>query len=165
VRHAPAAILTLALALAACGGAETAPAPDRVERQVLDSGSLRRLAIAGAGRFAEAPLVADCLAPGLADAPPPCRHVKARRAPLLRVGPDGDLEITTGANAAVVSVLAGAPGSDELIYEDAHPATEADRRRWEVRLGGRPTPGSFLTIRVSPLRTDSGHSEFRVRVA
>jgi hypothetical protein len=164
VRHAPAAILTLALALAACGGAETVPAPDRAEREVLDSGSLRRLAIAGAGRFAEAPLVADCLAPGLADAPPPCRDAEARRAPLLRMGPDGELRIRTGAPAAVVSVQLGAPGSDELRYEDAWPA-EDDMRRWRALLGGQLTPGSFLTIRVSPLRTDSGHSEFRVRVA
>jgi hypothetical protein len=62
VKATPLAALALATLLLACSSDERLPG-DPVAHHVLDSGSLRHLAIAGNGRFAQPALVNDCLAP------------------------------------------------------------------------------------------------------
>jgi hypothetical protein len=163
VKAIPLVASVLATVLVACSPNHRAPR-DEVERRVLDSRSLRQLAIAGDGRFTQAALVRNCLAPTAVVAPP-CRAVRGAGRPVAAsTSGRRALRIITGAQAATVSVLAGPPITDSVDFTEATPVDHDRGRRWRVRLGKAPAAGDTIVIRVAPLRTDGGSAEFLVQV-
>ena len=166
------AALGLATVALGCGedGRPAEPARDRIAAAVARSGDLARLALTARGRTTELPLVRDCAdLPAGAGTPeegpsrsgviaPRCQPVpKPPALPRLEVRPGDLVEVTTGEDAAVVSLAAPAGRGVRLPIADARPVG-GDQQRWRARL---PSGGEGrIQVSVSPMRTDSGSLGF-----
>ena len=169
-----AAAAAAGLAAVGPGCGEEDPRPERAGKrlaaEVERSGDLGRLAVTVRGRTAELPLVRDCADLGAgASAPdeglprsgivaPRCEPVPEPDAlPRLEARPGDLVEVTTGAEAAVVSLAAPAGRKVRLPLVDARPLG-GDSQRWRARL---PNVGEGrIQVSVSPMRTDSGSLGF-----